>query len=125
MVQIDLNTKVLPTSHRVYMVRPGGGYHLRQAFFEHHAIAPDLAGLTIPNGVRPRDFDGIADQIKRARAYAEWVKTEETRSAEIPPAAIAAYSADEKPRSRPKRATSWWQWQVVTHRGSPHTQMLT
>lgn len=97
MVQIDLNTKVLPTSHRVYMVRPGSGYHLRQAFFEHHAIAPDLAGLTIPDGVRPRDFDGIPDQIKRARAYSEWVKTEETRSAAMPSAAIASYSAEEKP----------------------------
>lgn len=97
MVQVDLKTKVLPTSHRVYMVRPGSGYHLRQAFVENQAIAPDLAGLTIPDGIRPRDFEGIADQIKRARAYSEWVKTEETRAAAMPSANIANYAAGEKP----------------------------
>lgn len=96
MIQVDLNTKVLPTSHRVYMVRPGGGYHLRQAFSHNSAIAPDLAGLDIPNGIRPRDFDTIPAQIKRARAYAAWVKTEETRAEDMPSNNIATYVGGEK-----------------------------
>jgi hypothetical protein len=92
MIKVDLNTKVLPTSHRVYMVRPGGGYHLRQAFSDNAAIAPDLAGLDVPNGMRPKDFGAIRAQIKRARAYAEWVKTEETRSVAIPTNDIVTYA---------------------------------
>lgn len=71
MVTVNLNTKVLPTSHRVYMVRPGSSYHLLKAFTENKAIAPDLADLSIPDGVRPRDAESIADQVKRARALAE------------------------------------------------------
>lgn len=97
MIQLDLNTKVLPTGHRVHMVRPGGGYHLRQAFFENRVIAPDLAGLDIPDGVRPRDFEAISAQIKRAREYASWVKTEETRSETMPTSDIVAYQVGEQP----------------------------
>ncbi|MDP2579158.1 hypothetical protein Q8W37_04390 [Shimia thalassica] len=97
MVTVNLNTKVLPTSHRVYMVRPGSGYHLRQAFVENHAIAPDLAGLSVRDGKRPRDSKKIVAQIKRARAMAEWVRTEETRAEKIPPSKLAKWKGGENP----------------------------
>lgn len=97
MVTVNLNTKVLPTSHRVYMIRPGSGYHLRQAFADNKAIAPDLAGLDIPNGTRPRDANNIESQVKRARAMSEWVKTEETRSEQMPSSRIEDWAGGEKP----------------------------
>lgn len=97
MVVVDLKTKVLPQNHRAYMVRPGTGYHLLGAFNANHAIAPDLAFLDIPAGERPRDFDGIEDQIKRARAFAEWVKTEESRAEPMPPQDLAEYQNEDTP----------------------------
>ncbi len=97
MVTVDLNTKVLPQAHRVYMVRPGAGYHLLGAFSENGAVAPDLAGLDIPDGVRPRDFNDIERQVKRARALAEWVKTEESRHEEMPSANVVDHTDGEKP----------------------------
>jgi hypothetical protein len=97
MVTVNLNTKVLPTSHRVYMIRPGSGYHLRQAFADNKAIAPDLAGLDIPNGTRPRDANNIESQVKRARAMSEWVKTEETRAEPMPSSRIEDWAGGEKP----------------------------
>lgn len=97
MVTVNLNTKVLPTSHRVYMVRPGSGYHLLKAFTENKAIAPDLANLTIPDGVRPRDAGNITDQVKRARALTEWVKTEESRADDYPSTDLANYAKADKP----------------------------
>lgn len=96
MIKVDLNTKVLPTAHRVVMVRPGSGYHLRKAFFENQAIAPDLANLQIPDGMRPRDVNNLNHQIKRSRELAKWVKTEETRSDPMPPNELAQYQGGEK-----------------------------
>lgn len=97
MIVVDLKTKVLPQSHRIYMIRPGAAYHLLTAFSENSAVAPDLADLTIPDGERPRDFKGIDDQIKRARILAQWVKTEETRNAATPPTLIDEYKDMETP----------------------------
>lgn len=97
MVTVNLNSKVLPTSHRVHMVRPGSGYHLRQAFVQNHVIAPDLAELDVPDGQRPRDTDDMAAQVKRARALAEWVKTEESRAEDMPSTNVAQYTGGEKP----------------------------
>lgn len=97
MVTVDLKIKVLPTAHRVYMVRPGTGYHLLRPTTENRAIAPDLAFLEIPDGVRPRDADGIETQITRARAFAEWVKTEERRDGERPSQSLEDYAGVEVP----------------------------
>lgn len=79
------------------MIRPGSGYHLRQAFSENKAVAPDLAGLDIANGTRPRDANNIESQVKRARAMSEWVKTEETRSEQMPSSRIEDWAGGEKP----------------------------
>ncbi|MDO6455611.1 hypothetical protein Q4494_00850 [Celeribacter halophilus] len=97
MVTVDLNTKVLPQNHGVYMVRPGTGYHLLSAFNEHRVIAPDLAFLNVPNGERPRDFENMEAQVKRARAFAEWVKTEDTRAAPMPSRVLEDYNDKEAP----------------------------
>lgn len=97
MVTVDLKTKVLPQNHGVYMVRPGAGYSLLSAFYEHQVIAPDLAFLNVPQDERPRDFEGMEAQVKRARAFSDWVKTEETRSADMPSQDIAQYAGGETP----------------------------
>ncbi len=97
MVTVDIKTKMLPASHRIYMIRPGTGYHLLGPTFENGAIAPDLAFLDIQDGQRPRDFEGINLQITRARAFAEWVKTEERRAEDQPSQDIAAYVGREVP----------------------------
>jgi hypothetical protein len=97
MVTIDIKTKMLPSSHRIYMVRPGAGYHLIGPTFEHRAIAPDLAFLEIPNGERPRDLAGIENQIARARTFSDWVKTEESRREQQPSRVLADYAAHEVP----------------------------
>lgn len=97
MVTVDIKTKVLPTAHRVYMVRPGTGYHLLGPTMENRAVAPDLAFLQIADGARPRDADGIDIQITRARAFAEWVKTEERRGEDRPSPALENYAGVEAP----------------------------
>ncbi|WP_170428126.1 hypothetical protein [Ruegeria arenilitoris] len=91
MVTVDLKTKVVSQSQRVFMVRPGSGYHLLGAFNNNGVIAPDLAFLDIPNEKRPRDYENINDQIKRARAFADWVKTEETRTEDVPSTKLSDY----------------------------------
>lgn len=97
MVTVDLNTRVLPTGHRVFMVRPGSGYNLLKPFIDNQAIAPDLPFFDIPDGERPRDYSNVDDQIKRARAFAEWVKTEETRSAPPPELELVNYAKEDSP----------------------------
>jgi hypothetical protein len=97
MVTVDIKTKVLAITHRVYMVRPGTGYHLLEPTMENQAIAPDLAFLEIADGARPRDAEGIDTQIKRARAFAEWVKTEDRRGENRPPQALEDYARAESP----------------------------
>lgn len=97
MVTVDLKTKVLAQNHGVYMVRPGAGYNLLEAFYEHQVIAPDLAFLDVPRNERPRDFRGLEAQVKRARRFAEWVRTEETRSDDMPPQDIATYADGDTP----------------------------
>ena len=97
MITVDLKTKVLAQNHGVYMVRPGTAYHLLDAFVANHAIAPDLAFLEVPQDERPRDFDGMEDQVKRARAFAEWVKTEETRAGPMPPTELNEYRGVDAP----------------------------
>ncbi|GAA6198702.1 hypothetical protein NBRC116598_41470 [Pseudophaeobacter arcticus] len=97
MVTVDLKTKVLPQNHGVYMVRPGTGYHLLGAFNGNRAIAPDLAFLDVLQDERPRDFEGLEAQVKRARAFAKWVKTEETRAFPMPSKELDDYEEDETP----------------------------
>lgn len=97
MVTVDLKTKILPQGHGVYMVRPGTGYHLLNAFNANQAIAPDLAFLDVPQGERPRDFDGMEAQVKRARAFADWVQTEDSRALPQPPRTLADYQDTETP----------------------------
>lgn len=97
MVTVDIKTKVLPTAHRIYMVRPGTGYHLLGPTMENRAIAPDLAFLEIEDGIRPRDAVGIDTQITRSRAFADWVKTEERRGEDRPSEALADYAGMETP----------------------------
>lgn len=79
------------------MVRPGTGYHLLGPTMENRAIAPDLAFLEIEDGIRPRDAVGIDTQITRARAFADWVKTEERRGEDRPSEALADYAGIETP----------------------------
>lgn len=79
------------------MVRPGAGYHLMSAFFENRLIGPDLAFLDVPNGVRPRDFNQMEAQIKRARAFAEWVKTGDSRSLPPPTRNLSEYNKVDTP----------------------------
>lgn len=92
MVTVDVRTKMLPTGHRVFMVRPGTGYHLLGPVIANQAIAPDLAFLDLPDGVRPRGFHNINMQISRARAFAEWAKTEDSRARALPPQELADYA---------------------------------
>ncbi|MBM3616739.1 MAG: hypothetical protein FJX28_15340 [Alphaproteobacteria bacterium] len=79
------------------MVRPGTGYHLLGPTIENQAIAPDLAFLEIEDGLRPRDDVHIDRQITRARAFADWVKTEERRGTERPHQDLASYAGVEPP----------------------------
>ena len=97
MITVDIKTKMLPASHRIYMVRPGTGYHLLGPTTEHQAIAPDLAFLDIADGQRPRDFVDMKAQIARARSFAEWVKTEERRAEDRPSLDLTTYAAKEAP----------------------------
>ncbi|WP_201156861.1 hypothetical protein [Rhodobaculum claviforme] len=56
-----------------------------------------MAFLEIEDGVRPRDAAGIDAQITRARAFAEWVKTEERRGENRPSQALEDYAGAEAP----------------------------
>jgi hypothetical protein len=97
MVTIDIKIKMLPASHRIYMVRPGTGYHLLRPMYENGVVAPDLAFLDVPDGIRPRDHLGISTQITRSRAFAEWVKTEDRRAEDRPPEELPPYIGKEAP----------------------------
>lgn len=79
------------------MVRPGTGYHLLGPTIENQAIASDLAFLEIEDGILPRNAEGIDSQITRARVFAEWAKTEESRRAARPSAALETYTRAQVP----------------------------
>jgi hypothetical protein len=97
MISVDLRTKVLPTGHRVYMIRPGVDYHLFGAFAENQAVAPDLADFEIPDGQRLTEVEDVNNQIKRARAIRQWASTEETRKLPQPSRLAADYAGLEQP----------------------------
>lgn len=97
MVRVDIKTRTLPAGHKLYMVRPGTAYHLLGASFENQVIAPDLPFLSVPDGVRPRDQADINYQIKRAREFSNWVKTEDSRAGRLPSADIAQYAQGDLP----------------------------
>lgn len=91
-IAVDLNTRILPSSHGVFMVRPGKNYHLYKSAKDFHVVAPDVPLLDIPNGERPIDQDNLDLQVRRGRAFRSWAESEETRSEPLPETDLNQYT---------------------------------
>ena len=67
MIHVDLNSRVIPDGHQVFMVRPGSGYRLYPMFTEERGIFADLLGLELEKGVALDEQKNIVGQLHRAR----------------------------------------------------------
>ena len=57
MIEIDLNARILPEDHNVYVVRPGSGYGLFPEIVENSILLLELPGLGLQVGQKPDDAE--------------------------------------------------------------------
>jgi signal peptidase I len=72
MIEVDLNTRILPRDHEIFFARPGSGYRLYADFVAESAVFVDLPGLELVPGLPFSQQEFINRKIHRARALREW-----------------------------------------------------
>jgi hypothetical protein len=73
-IHIDIKTRVLPSDHRVYVVRPGGRYRLYGDVRSSSAILYDVPALSLEAGKSFSKAPEISKQIQRGRALKRWYR---------------------------------------------------
>lgn len=73
-IEIDLNTRIIPEDHEVFVVRPGKGYRLYEYFVDHQMILADLPFLDLKKGIAISDQPDLDRKIKRSRALRNWYR---------------------------------------------------
>lgn len=71
MIEIDLNARILPEEHNVFVVRPGSGYGLFAEITQQQTLILELPGLELTSGTRP-DEDDLRRRVNRSRALRAW-----------------------------------------------------
>lgn len=71
MIEIDLNARILPEDHNVYVVRPGSGYGLFPEIVENSILLLELPGLGLQVGQKPDDAE-LRRRVNRSRALRGW-----------------------------------------------------
>lgn len=71
MIEIDLNARVLPDEHNVFVVRPGSSYGLFPEITQQGVLILELPGLGLESGQRPND-DDLRRRVNRSRALRAW-----------------------------------------------------
>ena len=73
MIEIDLNARILPEDHNVFIVRPGNGYGLFTEITQRGTLILELPGLDLISGKRPDD-DDLRRRVNRSRVLRAWYK---------------------------------------------------
>ncbi|UQR66681.1 hypothetical protein LRP30_16120 [Bradyrhizobium sp. C-145] len=71
MIEIDLNARVLPEEHNVFVVRPGNSYGLFAEITQQNVLLLELPALGLESGTRPDD-DDLRRRVNRSRALRAW-----------------------------------------------------
>jgi hypothetical protein len=71
MIEIDLNARILPEEHNVFVVRPGNSYGLFPEITQQETLILELPGLDLTSGQRPDDAD-LRRRVNRSRALRAW-----------------------------------------------------
>jgi hypothetical protein len=91
MIEIDLNARILPEEHNVYVVRPGSSYGLFAEITQQANLILELPGLDLTSGQRPGEED-LRRRVNRSRALRGWYNG--TQDADSKPALdLDKYSA--------------------------------
>jgi hypothetical protein len=68
-VIVDLNTRILPTGHQVFMSRPGERYRIYREIVDSEIVAPEFPGLIIDGDL---ESDRFLAKLRMARALKVW-----------------------------------------------------
>jgi len=71
MIEIDLNARILPDEHNVFVVRPGSNYGLFADITQQQTLILELPGLELTSGQRPEEGD-LRRRVNRSRALRAW-----------------------------------------------------
>jgi hypothetical protein len=71
MIVIDLNARILPDEHNVFVVRPGSNFGLFPEITQLATLVLELPGLDLTTGKRPEDND-LRQRVNRSRALRAW-----------------------------------------------------
>jgi len=82
MIEIDLNARILPEDHNVYVIRPGSSYGLFSEITQQSTLILELPGLDLTSGQRPEEED-LRRRVNRSRALRGWYNG--TREADSKP----------------------------------------
>ena len=71
-ISVDLQTRVIPENHNVYVARPGQGARLYGTFLDQSAIGPDFPGLDLRRGVPLADQQELERRVRRSIRLRNW-----------------------------------------------------
>lgn len=72
MINVDIHTKLVAASTRIYVVRPGANYRLYAPFIDEGFVGPELPSLDLPEFKDFDEVEDIRDRIMRAAAIRRW-----------------------------------------------------
>jgi hypothetical protein len=71
-ISVDLQTRIIPKTHNVFVARPGKDSRLFGTFHEQQAIGPDFPGLGLKRGVPLNDQVEIERRVRRSIRLRNW-----------------------------------------------------
>jgi hypothetical protein len=72
MIEVDLDTRVLPREHEVFFARPGEKFRFYNDFVQGQVVAPDLPGLQLDPGIPVERQPKLNARIRMARTVRDW-----------------------------------------------------
>lgn len=72
MINVDIHTKIIPDTIRVFVARPGGKYRFFSKFVEENFVGPELPSLDLPHFDKLDDVDDLAERVMRSVAIRRW-----------------------------------------------------
>lgn len=84
-LKIDLSTRILSDSMKVYLVHPGARYTFYEDVLSGHVLPADVPNLEVEDGKQIPDADKIAPMLERARQMRKWAKRPLAEAEKLPP----------------------------------------
>jgi hypothetical protein len=72
MIEVDIHTKLVADTTRIFVVRPGAQYRLFNQFVDASFVGPELPSLDLPKFKELSEVEDLAERVMRSVAIRRW-----------------------------------------------------